>query len=207
MAFKVKAIGLLGSLAFGSASAQAATVIDFDGLSNGDIVTNQFSEVTFSSETGSSIFVTEQSLGASPPNFICSGVNRINCIDDVYLDFTNPVKDLSFLFVGDNNVGDVGDVRVFGAKGLLGTLDLLGDGSISTPGFVEVSGFSNITRIEIANVSDAAGLGFDDFSFSVASTAVPEPKTWALMLLGFFSIGAAMRRRPSLRSTVVSYTQ
>lgn len=31
--------------------------------------------------------------------------------------------------------------------------------------------------------------------FSLASTAVPEPASWAMMLLGFAGIGAAMRRR------------
>ena len=32
-------------------------------------------------------------------------------------------------------------------------------------------------------------------TFSATTTAVPEPATWALMLLGFGGIGMAMRRR------------
>jgi hypothetical protein len=32
--------------------------------------------------------------------------------------------------------------------------------------------------------------------------AVPEPSTWALMLLGFFGIGAVMRRRKDVTTTV-----
>jgi hypothetical protein len=38
--------------------------------------------------------------------------------------------------------------------------------------------------------------------------AVPEPETWAMMLLGFFGIGAAMRRAKPARPTrqSVSYS-
>lgn len=36
--------------------------------------------------------------------------------------------------------------------------------------------------------------------------AVPEPATWALMLLGFFAVGAALRRKPAVRSVSVSYS-
>jgi PEP-CTERM motif len=38
-----------------------------------------------------------------------------------------------------------------------------------------------------------------------ATAAVPEPSTWALMLIGFFAIGAAVRRRKPVVSTTVSY--
>ena len=55
------------------------------------------------------------------------------------------------------------------------------------------------------------GLGFfgkaraDNFSASLLSAAVPEPATWAMMILGFGLVGGAMRttRRQSLR---VAYT-
>ncbi|MEO0871780.1 MAG: PEPxxWA-CTERM sorting domain-containing protein [Pseudomonadota bacterium] len=38
------------------------------------------------------------------------------------------------------------------------------------------------------------------------TAAIPEPATWALMLLGFFAAGAAMRRKPSVRSVSVRYS-
>lgn len=43
-----------------------------------------------------------------------------------------------------------------------------------------------------SNASDNAG------SISVTVAAVPEPSTWALLMLGFASIGAALRRRKSV---------
>ncbi len=33
-------------------------------------------------------------------------------------------------------------------------------------------------------------------------SAVPEPATWAMMIIGFGAIGAAMRRRAATRTTV-----
>ena len=40
------------------------------------------------------------------------------------------------------------------------------------------------------------GLAIDNFNFTAASTApIPEPETYALMLLGFGLIGVATRRR------------
>lgn len=44
---------------------------------------------------------------------------------------------------------------------------------------------------------------FESANFSV--TAVPEPATWAMMLMGFGGIGFAMRRRKSKVTTNVSY--
>ena len=46
------------------------------------------------------------------------------------------------------------------------------------------------------------GLAVDNLSFTAALapvSAIPEPSTWALMLLGFGAIGASMRRRQALR--------
>lgn len=188
-------VAVAASVSFTTA-ANAATVIDFDSLSNGDVVTNQFAEAIFSSSAGSEVIVTAQNLGSSAPNFICSGVNgAINCVDDVYVDFTGAVSGLSFLAVGDNDTGDIGDVRVFAGASLLGTVDIFGNSNGSDAQLVDLSAFSGITRIEIANITDGAGLGYDDFTFTVGGGAVPEPTTWMMMILGFGLIGSVTRRR------------
>lgn len=36
--------------------------------------------------------------------------------------------------------------------------------------------------------------------------AVPEPATWAMMLFGFFGVGAAVRRAPSVRRVAIRYS-
>jgi hypothetical protein len=199
----------LGLIALGAASvaspASAATVINFDNLGNGVQVTNQYAGVTFSSQAGSQILTTAQNLGTSLPNFICSAVTSINCVDDVYLDFATAVSGLSFIAVGDNNTGHNGDVRVYGGATLLGTVNIIGDSNGFTPYLVDLGAFSGITRIEIANITDAAGLGYDDFTFTVGGgSGVPEPATWAMLLFGFGIVGGTMRRRATNRSPVLA---
>lgn len=42
----------------------------------------------------------------------------------------------------------------------------------------------------------SAGAVFDDFTYSLSAvTGVPEPATWAMMVLGFGALGGAIRRR------------
>lgn len=191
------AIIVTGLLAAAATPSQAATVIDFDNLGNGVQVTNQYAGVTFSSQAGSRVLTSAQNISNnSLPNFICSAKNNagINCVDDVYVDFASAVNGLTFLVIGDNDVGDVGDVRVFGSLGLLGTVNILTDGNFSTSHLLDLSSFIDITRIEIANITDGGGLAYDDFTFNAAA-AVPEASTWAMMIAGFGLVGAAARRR------------
>ncbi|WP_233151095.1 PEPxxWA-CTERM sorting domain-containing protein [Sphingomonas sp. BT553] len=52
------------------------------------------------------------------------------------------------------------------------------------------------------NVSLRTTSGITTFNFEVAAAAVPEPATWAMMLVGFGMTGAAMRyRRRGVRAT------
>ena len=41
-----------------------------------------------------------------------------------------------------------------------------------------------------------------DAVYAIQGTAVPEPATWALMMLGFGGIGYAMRRRPTVSARI-----
>jgi hypothetical protein len=93
-------------------AAQPAT-INFDNLSTGTLVTNQYSQVKFSATNfsggsggpqGCDVYTQSNfALGGSPPNAIFSTYNRAlfdpqfvpgHC--NLYLDFTVPVNDLSF---------------------------------------------------------------------------------------------------------------
>ena len=85
---------------------------------------------------------------------------------------------------------------------MLGSLSgLLGDPNAFT---LQTITFSGIGR-SVTFVGPDATLGVDDFNFTLAGGTgggVPEPATWAMMLIGFGIVGGAMRgRKTSIRVT------
>ena len=75
---------------------------------------------------------------------------------------------------------------------LLGTISVAGDGVSTTAQLVNLSSLGNIDKISVTGgAADPSGFYYDDFSFIF----VPEPSTWAMMLVGFGAIGISMRRR------------
>ena len=62
---------------------------------------------------------------------------------------------------------------------------------------------ANSLRIEWTSIGSASGqFAFSDDGssvFSYATAGVPEPATWALMILGMGAVGGAMRRRTAAR--------
>lgn len=67
---------------------------------------------------------------------------------------------------------------------------------LGTPGEVNgINGYLGILPVAAGEIRRVADVG-----------AVPEPSTWAMMMLGFFGIGGAMRRaKPVIRRATLSY--
>ncbi|MHC4429350.1 MAG: hypothetical protein ACYS0D_12240 [Planctomycetota bacterium] len=173
-------------------SAEAGVVIDFDSFADGDVIDTQFPEATFSSSPGNVNFITAQpSIAHTPPNFICTGPEggSINCVEDTYVDFTNPVEDLTLWAIGVNDFGVVAQVNVFVNNVFDSTVDILGMGDANTPFIVDLSPFSNVTRIELVNIVDNSGIGWDTFSFTL-----PTPGAMGVLALAGFA-GTGARRR------------
>jgi len=104
------------------------------------------------------------------------------------------------------------------ATGVSGTFNFYDAGNL-----VSTLGYSSSTSSQLASFGiwfppDNTGLTFDKFTndftidvldtpatldggslqYSLVSSAVPEPASWALMITGFGLVGGAMRRRPAL---------
>lgn len=132
-----------------------------------------------------------KSWGTIGPEILCPRTATINCGGDFDVTFGTPVSDLQFYFTGDDGTSPL-SVGAYLNGILLGTINVDGDGVPNTAELVDLSRFSWVNEIRITGgAKDANGLGYDDFSF----IALPEPSTWAMMLLGFGAIGVSVRRR------------
>jgi hypothetical protein len=146
----------------------AEAVIDFDDLPQLTVVTNQYPEATFSGDPAFPNMVIPSTDG-SQPNSIGAPTNGGNPFNHpLYVDFTSPANNLRFLQIRDDaSAGTViAQVRVFTNGNLTATVPIQSTGQTFTPGEVNLSAYQNVTRIEIVNVTDPAGILYDDFFFT-----------------------------------------
>ncbi len=155
-----------GDMAHGDPT-YSPVVINFDDLPLGTDVTNQYGKyATFASDPGCACRVSDDAgAAASPPNYIftyytCANGDRAS----VFVDFARPVRNLRFNGVGVNSSGKVATLRLITASGTQ-TADLVGGSGSSLTAKVDVSFARDVERLEIGDVDDAFGMGFDDFSF------------------------------------------
>lgn len=69
------------------------------------------------------------------------------------------------------------------------------------------AGIASVLFTRIENENGPALFPIDDVTFSLnpAAAAVPEPATWAFMIVGFGAVGGMMRRRNREVTTSISY--
>lgn len=186
--------GLLLGLGLLSASAAHSTTINFESYPDpSDFTSFSNSGATFTAAGATTLFEISaygQTWGTSGAKILCPYTAANYCGGDFNVTFAGSVKNLQFYFTGDNSTAAL-TTQAFLNGVLLGTVIVAGDGNQSTAQLVNLSGFGAIDKLVVTGASaDDHGFGYDDFSF----IAVPEPSTWAMMLLGFGAIGASIRR-------------
>jgi hypothetical protein len=182
---------ILGLMMTCAAPALCQTVIDFDGLPPDTVLTDQYPEVTFSSSAGHQN-LTHDFEGHSLPNILCTGPigGEIDCIRDTYIDFTDPVNNLTFWAIEANLPGKTASFNVW-THGGFQQIDFISEGRRGYQ-LVDLSHLSGITRLEIVDIIDdpgERGIGWDTFSFTV----IPASPTVALF--GVAGAVASRRRR------------
>jgi hypothetical protein len=147
--------------------------IDFDALATGVVVTSQYSDATFSSAAGFDNTTVALASGGSPPNAIETGPSggSPDGLHDTYVDFPCPVGSLSFNAIAVDNVGPVANVNVYESGVLSATVPVAGAGTPTVPVRVDLTSFNNVTRVELTGITDASGMGWDDFVFCLGSSA------------------------------------
>ena len=194
----VKSAVVAASMLFAVASNPAhAALITFEDLSDGDVVTNQYSGVVFSSVPGQLNVITTQPGIGFGDDFLCTatGGTGLNCTSETILTFTNLVNNLSFWQVGDNDVGVVALVDVFTNGVFSATVNILGFNDFNTPNLVDLTGFSNVSSIRIHSITDGGGLGWDNFSFDDGQVPpVPLPGSIGLLAVALGGLGVLRRK-------------
>lgn len=221
---RLERIFIPAAFAMASVPAQATTLINFDSLpgmanSPGSLVpvasrlSNQLlatSGVSFSSG-GGYVAIVNHAPGCSPctptpPNIIggTTAGNALSYSTPITASFFNPAN--ASVQATTNFVRVLGDwvplgrgtatMNIFGTSGnLLGTVSSADTGPQGQGPELAFS-MAGIHRVEF--FSDNATIGFDNFEFGdliSVSAAVPEPDTWAMMLVGFAGAGLTLRRR------------
>ena len=155
-------LGFLVGSAF-AGSAMAAT-LDFTEVGATGIVPS--ASVSLSNATitslGDDLFVgaSGQFGEANGLGIICaSPVGSFNCEEDMRIDFTTAVTDLSFASFGVNSLDSV-DITAS-----LGGVDL-GTVTVDTMTVVDLSAFGAIDSLSFVDNSEHAGIGWGDFVFA-----------------------------------------
>jgi hypothetical protein len=179
-----------------SLAAGPVTTIDFDTLSDGEVVTNQFPLVTF---TGATVLTAGISLNEFefPPK---SGANVVFDAAPIEIVFTNPIFKFwaYFTYLGpiELSAKSVGGATVATATSIFDSnLAISGDLGSMPNELLELESLSGIKSVRIAGLPEGGSFVMDDVSFEAFAGRldVPEPYSGTLVLLGL--AGAFVRRR------------
>lgn len=195
----------MNKLIFGSAAVAAmaltapaqAAVISFDGLSggNGSVFTGPYVEDGFTVSAGRGDVFEGQIFGNPEPSLVVGSVFGGGPIGSVQV-LGGVFNFNSFDLSTQNGTGEYQVEGFFNGSSVFSLA-----GSLSPSGFQTISGLAgNIDQLNFILTANGTSVNLDNID---VSAAVPEPATWAFMILGFGAIGGALRRRKT--NVKVSY--
>lgn len=144
-------------------------LINFDDLASSASITNQYAvHATFSSPTSgcASQAIDNYDFGQSPPNYVTT---YFSCdtgdTAPVTITFAKPVKNITLSGIGVNGSGKVATFTIKHSDGKTETADWNGAGDPMTPEPVDLTKFADVTELDVTDITDAYGVGYDDLAF------------------------------------------
>lgn len=111
----------------------------------------------------------------------------------------------------DNKVADIDHMAWYSILFFNGPIDggakLAQNYSVKGPGGTYTDNGAPLVQNEAASayvMDNAGGPEFTNFAFREVAAAIPEPAAWALILTGFFGMGASLRAGRRLRRRAVA---
>lgn len=162
-------------------AAEPKVIINFDNLASGTIVTNQYNTYArFESFPAGNVMLTYSQItryGTTLPYIAGWNGFQTNAHAHLGMYFTKPVNNLKFNLLGnDYNGCGIALIDIFQNGTYTTTLRMCGDGRVRALPVEFLSSYKNITAIVIYYILDPAGLGYDDFEFTLpAPPATPTP--------------------------------
>lgn len=196
-----------------SSATAAPVVIGFEGLPQGT-----FAPITTYSEQGFTINKTSGNLHeyiGSPGNAIAGGTEAGGT--DGSFDLTDGGL---FSFNSFDSASGAGNSYSGTVTGFLNSVSLYSQTFFGGGPYKTNIASSNTLLFDKLNFSLRASAAIDNISVTPAAVvvppvpiippvgivaAVPEPATWAMMIVGFGLVGGALRRRKTANTTQVSY--
>jgi len=183
--FSVVLVGVLLSFAPSRLSAGAIT-LNFEGLPDSTILTNQYAGLTF---TNAIILTSGISLNEFefPPH---SGVNVVaDNGGPISIAFTNPILGFSGYFTYAEQLTlvafDLSNSRVASVQSLFSNNEALSGDAGSAPNeFLQMSFVSGVSSLTITGDPAGGSFVFDDATITTGGSAVPEPGAFILLLSG-----------------------
>lgn len=200
-----------------------STVINFDTLPVNTIVTTQYSDVTFSTDADSGVYVVPgagTAFNTSSPNGICPSMDAQYCLSPLTISFGGLVTNVSMLVTVVNDLYSTFDVSVNNQPSFTVSFsDLGGHATHVLSAVPSLAGIpynsyklklneSFVSNITLSNYTDPAGLVFDDVTFRRDNNGVsddgsgantPEPMALGLCGLGLAITGSLKRYGPFSR--------
>ena len=177
-----------------STGANAATIVDVDGIAHSSLDGTSAVSVSLAAGTYTLTFIENQFSAFNRWTNAVSGCDRAggNCAQG-YENTVSYVVDGTTYSFGDAPIGGYGPLASGGyfssaAASLAHAASYTTQFTLAAPGEVSFFIYDDFTADNAGGVS----LAIDQ-----VTSAVPEPATWAMMILGFGLVGGALRRRRS----------